>query len=75
MLGPIVKQNPFLVVTYLVKLSNYPIFDTYMNSFLDLDVSLNSIEVVSRVLKAVKVAKDFIYEYALSIMVKVLDME
>lgn len=61
MMGPMVKQNPFLVVTYLVKLSNYPIFDAYLNHFLDCDISLNSMEVVSRVLKVVKVGKEFVY--------------
>lgn len=74
MIGPMIKQNPFLVVAYLVKLSNYPIFETYLNSLLDLEVSINSIDVVSRVLKVVKAPKEFANEFAESVMAKIMEM-
>lgn len=74
MIGPMIKQNPFLVVTYLVKLSNYPIFETYLDSLLDLEVSINSIDVVSRVLKVVKAPKEFANEFAESAMAKIMEM-
>lgn len=74
MIGPMIRQNPFLVVTYLVKLSNYPIFDTYLKGFLDCEISLNSMEVVSKVMKTVKVPQEFVYEFTETIIVKLLDM-
>ena len=74
MIGPIIKENHFLVVTYLVKLSNYPIFDTFLKSFLDCEISLNLMEVVSKVMKTVKVPQEFVYEFTESAIIKLLDM-
>ncbi len=55
MLASLIKQNPFLAVSYLVKLSNYPIISTYLDALFNCEVSVNSIDVASKLTKVAKV--------------------
>lgn len=51
----LINKNPFVAVSFLVKLGNYPIIGDYLENILDSDVSLNCIDVVARLIKASKV--------------------
>lgn len=51
----LINNNPFVAVSFLVKLGNYPIIGDYLEGILDSNISLNSIDVVARLIKASKV--------------------
>lgn len=55
MLHSLIRQNPFLAVAYLLKLSNYPIVDLYLQTLLECEVSVNSIDVMSKLTKSIKI--------------------
>lgn len=48
----LIKTNPFVAVSYLVKLSNYPIIAEYLECILDSNLTLNSLDTISRLTKA-----------------------
>jgi len=60
-----INNNPFVAVSFLVKLGNYPIIGEYLESILDSNISLNSIDVVARLIKASKVPVEFTEAFAL----------
>lgn len=72
MILPMIKQTPFLVFAYLAKLSNFPIFDTYLEVFLEGEISLNMIDVVSKIIKGARVPTSFILAFTNTIMQKVI---
>lgn len=49
-------MNPFVASSFLVKMSNYPLVSEYLEAIIDSQVSLNSIDVVSRLSKATKLS-------------------
>lgn len=75
MLNSLIKQNPFLAVAYLVKLSNYPIINTYLDALIGCEVNINSIDVALKVIKSMKTGNNFTGKYTGWILQKVLDME
>ena len=72
MILPMVKQTPFLVFAYLAKLSNFPIFDSYLEVFLEGEISLNMVDVVSKIIKAVRIPPPFIISFTSSMIKKVI---
>lgn len=74
MFQSLTRQNPFLAVAYLVKLSNYPIVDLYLQTLLDCEVSVNSIDVMSKLTKSIKISNEFVMKYTNLILSKVLEM-
>jgi len=50
-LNPLIRYNPQTVAMFLIKLSNYPIFGIYLDTLINLEVSLNIIEVITKILK------------------------
>ena len=56
---PLIRYNPQVVALFLIKLSNYPIFGLYLDTLINLDLSLNIIEVVSRILKCSRLPNEF----------------
>ena len=40
---PLIRYNSQVVALFLIKLSNYPIFALYLDTFINLDLSLNII--------------------------------
>jgi len=75
MLNSLIKQNPFLAVAYLVKLSNYPIITTYLDALILCEVNINSIDVALKVIKSMKTPNNFTAKYTSSILDKVLEMD
>ena len=67
-IGFLIRQNPFLAVAFLVKLSNYPVLEDYLEVIKEGEVSMNSIDVISRVIKMIRVSRAFIIEYTETIM-------
>lgn len=53
---------------FLTKLSNYPIIGDYLYMFIETPVSINIIDVLSRVHKAVKIPNDFTITFVLWMM-------
>ena len=64
-----------MAVSSLIKLSNYPIIETFLNSLLGCEISINSIDVASKVIKAIKVPNEFVNKYTSSILQQVLELE
>lgn len=62
-IGLLIRQNPFLAVAYLVKLSNYPVLEDYLEVIKDGEVSMNSIDVILRITKLIRMPRGFIVEY------------
>ena len=54
-----------MAVNFLVKLGNYPIIGDYLECILDSNISLNSIDVVARLIKASKIPGEFVEAFAL----------
>jgi len=75
MLSLLIKQNPFLAVAYLVKLSNYPIINIYLDALMTCEVNINSIDVALKLIKSVKTPNEFAGKYTSSILGKVLEMD
>lgn len=42
-LQPLIRYNPHTIALFLIKLSNYPIFGLYLDTIINLDLSLNMI--------------------------------
>ena len=61
----LINNNPFVAVSYLVKLGNYPIIGDYLEAILDSNISLNSIDVIARLIKASKIPVEFVEAFAL----------
>ena len=72
-IGLLIRQNPFLAVAYLVKLSNYPVLEDYLEVIKDGEVSMNSIDVILRITKLIRMPRGFIVEYTQRIMQKVME--
>jgi hypothetical protein len=51
----LIKNNPFVAVSFLVKMSNYPLVQEYLDAVMESQVSLNSIDVIARLTKAAKI--------------------
>lgn len=64
----LVKHNPFVAVSFLVKMSNYPIVSDYLDGLLDGPLSLNAIDVISRLTKACRLPTEFLETYAMKNM-------
>jgi hypothetical protein len=64
-LNMLIKTNPFVAVSFLVKLSNYPVIGEYLESIIDCPVSLNAIDVISRLTKAARLPIEFLETYTL----------
>jgi len=75
MLSFLIKQNPFLAVAYLVKLSNYPIINIYLDALMNCEVNINSIDVALKLIKSVKTPHEFTGNYTSFILDKVLEMD
>ena len=67
-IGFLIRQNPFLAVAFLVKLSNYPVLEDYLEVIRDGEVSMNSIDVISRIIKIIRVSREFIIKYTETVM-------
>ncbi len=68
MLMQIVKNNSYIAVVFMSKLSNYPIVGDYLEAFIDPPLTINSIDVFSRLHKIVKIPHDFTLSFALFMM-------
>lgn len=64
-LGLLIKHNPFVAISFLVKMANYPIVSEYLEGLLDAPLTLNSIDVTSRLTKACRLPPEFLETYAL----------
>ena len=64
-LNLLVKNNPFVAVSFLVKMANYPIVAEYLEGILDGPLTLNAIDVVSRLTKACRLPTEFLETYSL----------
>lgn len=69
----LVKQNPFLATAFLGKLSTYPIVEEYLEVIKEGEVSMNSIDVISRIMKLVKVDNHFLVDYLERAMEQVME--
>ena len=67
------KQNPFLATAFLGKLSTYPIVEEYLEVIKEGEVSMNSIDVISRIIKLVKVDNHFLVDYLERAMDRVME--
>ena len=63
-----------MAVSFLVKMANYPIVADYLSSILQYPISLNSIDVVSRVTKASKVPLEYLETYTLKNMKEAIEL-
>ena len=61
----LINNNPYVAESYLVKLGNYPIVGDYLEMILDSSISLNTIDVVTRLIKSSKVPPEFVEAFAL----------
>jgi hypothetical protein len=52
-------------VSFLSKIANYPIVGDYLETILDSNISLNCVDVVSRLIKAVKLPGIFLETFFL----------
>jgi hypothetical protein len=68
MLMQIVKNNSYVAVMFMAKLSNYPIVGDYLETFLEPPLTVNSIDAFSRIHKLVKVPHDVTLSYVLFMM-------
>jgi len=68
MLMQIVMNNSYVAVVFMVKLSNYPIVGDYFEAFLEHPLTINSIDVFSRLHKLVKIPHDITLSFALFMM-------
>lgn len=64
----IIKYNSYVAVVFLTKLANYPIIGDYFEIFLDPPLTINSIDVLSRLHKLVKVPHDITLSFTLFMM-------
>lgn len=64
----IVKNNSYIAVVFLAKLSNYPIIGDYFEVFLEPPLTINTIDVLSRLHKLVKIPHDITLSFALFMM-------
>ena len=64
----IVKNNSYVAVIFLAKLSNYPIIGDYFDIFLEPPLTINLIDVLSRLHKLVKVPHDITLSFVLFMM-------
>lgn len=71
MLNQIVKNNSYIAVVFMAKLSNYPIVGDYYEAFLEPPLTINSIDVLSRLHKLVKIPHDITLSFALFMMKEV----
>lgn len=67
-LNLLIKNNPFVAVSFLVKMANYPLIADYLESILASPISLNSIDVVSRLTKAARIPSEYLETYTLKNM-------
>lgn len=67
-INALIRVNPFVATSFLIKLSNYPIIAEYLESILENPVSLNSIDVITRFTKNSRVPNEFLLTYTLKIM-------
>ena len=67
-INSLIKNNPFIAVNFLVKLSNYPLIGEYLESIMESAVSLNSIDVLSRMTKNSRLPPEFILTYTIKSM-------
>ena len=49
-----------MAVSFLVKMANYPLIAEYLESILASPISLNSIDVVSRLTKAARIPSEYL---------------
>lgn len=68
MLMQVVKNNSYIAVVFMAKLSNYPIIGDYFEAFLEPPLTINSIDVLSRLHKVVKIPHDITLSFALFMM-------
>lgn len=67
-LNLLIKNNPFVAVSFLVKMANYPLIADYLESILASPISLNSIDVISRLTKAARIPSEYLETYTLKNM-------
>jgi hypothetical protein len=67
-LNLLIKNNPFVAVSFLVKMANYPLISDYLENILLSPISLNSIDVVSRLTKAARIPPEYLETYTLKNM-------
>jgi len=68
MLIQIVKNNIYVAVAFMTKLSNYPIIGDYLEAFVIPPLTFNAIDVFSRLHKIVRVPHDVTLSFSLFIM-------
>lgn len=64
----IVKNNIYIAVAFMTKLSNYPIVGDYLEAFLEPPLTINAIDVFSRLHKIVKIPHDVTLSFVLFVM-------
>lgn len=64
----IVKNNIYIAVAFMTKLSNYPIVGDYLEAFIEPPLTINAIDVFSRLHKIVKIPHDITLSFTLFIM-------
>lgn len=64
----IVRNNIYIAVSFITKLSNYPVVGDYFEAFLEPPVTINSIDVFSRIHKFIKVPQEITLLFALLMM-------
>ncbi len=67
-INQLIKQNSYVAVVFLVKVSQYPIIQSYLEALEKIELSINAIDVVTRLVKNIKVPNQFVMKYTVSIM-------
>ena len=64
----IVKNNSYIAVAFITKMSNYPAVGDYLEAFIEPPLTMNALDVFARLHKIVKIHHDLTLAFSLFVM-------